>query len=94
MMRTIKTKSGAVYEADGQMIRRVNVDDVKRGDGEWQRMVLPLPEWNTEGMRLFLTLESLAHLGVDDYGTPRSEASEFTTRVTTPVVFDSYVEPA
>lgn len=92
MTRTLRTESGSVYEFDGLMVRRTNDEAGKRGDGEWQSMQSPLPNYNLEGGRVFLTLESLAHLGTDDYGTPVSEASEFTTRITTPVVFDSFIE--
>lgn len=92
MTRVVKTESGSVYEFDGQMARRVNPDSQKRGDGEWWSMQHPLPDHNLEGGRLFLTLESLSHLGADDAGTPSPEASNFTTRITSPVVFDSFIE--
>src|SRR5690606_9882654 len=68
MTRVVKTESGSVYEFDGQMARRVNPDSQKRGDGEWWSMQYPLPDHNLEGGRLFLTLESLSHLGTDDAG--------------------------
>lgn len=94
-MRTLKTKSGAVYEytvVDGvPMIRRVNHDHEKRGDGEWQEMLTPLSSGSLVGFRLLLVLKSLARYGQDDSGTSAEEAdaSSVTTRVTTHVVEDS-----
>ena len=94
-MRTLKTESGAVYEyvmqGETPMIRRVNPEHEKRGDGEWQELLTPLSAGSLEGYRMVLVMRSLAHYGQDDYGTSPedAEASGVTTRVTTRVVEDS-----
>jgi len=94
-MRTLKTESGAVYEYtvldETPMIRRVNPDHEKRGDGEWQEMLTPLPTGSLEGYRMVLVMKSLARYGQDDHDTSPedAEASGVTSRVTTRVVEDS-----
>ena len=94
-MRTLKTESGAVYEyvmqGETPMIRRVNPEHEKRGDGEWQELLTPLSTGSLEGYRMVLVMRSLARYGQDDYGTSLedAEASGVTTRVTTRVVEDS-----
>lgn len=87
-MRVLTTESGARYEIDGDMIRRVEGSDGnrKRADGEWVRLLQPLPEYLV-GFRAILALESLSHLGPDDYG---AEGGMMTTRTTTPVVSDEW----
>lgn len=96
-MRTLKTQSGAIYEYvidpdnNAPMIRRVNPEAEKRGDGEWQELLTPLSAGSLEGYRMVLVMKSLARYGQDDYGTSRedAEASGVTTRVTTRVVGDT-----
>jgi len=94
-MRTLKTESGAVYEyvmqGETPMIRRVNPEHEKRGDGEWQELLTPLSTGSLEGYRMVLVMRSLAHYGQDDYGTSPgdAESSGVTTRVTTRVLEDS-----
>lgn len=95
-IRILHTKSGARYEVDeaAGLIRRgrSNImgephENGKRRDGEWLRLLAPIPEWSMVGMRLFLTLEPLGAFGPDDEG--RVGSTEPTRRVTTVVVFDS-----
>lgn len=73
------------------MIRRVNPEAEKRGDGEWQELLTPLSAGSLEGYRMVLVMRSLARYGQDDHGTSPedAEASGVTTRVTTRVVEDS-----
>lgn len=73
------------------MIRRVNPEAEKRGDGEWQELLTPLSTGSLEGYRMVLVMKSLARYGQDDHGTSPedAEASGVTTRVTTRVVEDS-----
>lgn len=78
-----KTKSGSEYEIIADRIRRLNRDAGKRMDGEWVKLVRK-PHIEV-GYSAYLTLESLAAAGTDDYGTPASEASPFTTRITSTV---------
>lgn len=95
VVRTLKTESGAVYEYtvldETPMIRRVNPEAEKRGDGEWQELLTPLSAGSLEGYRMVLVMRSLARYGQDDHGTSPedAEASGVTTRVTTRVVEDS-----
>lgn len=89
-MRTIHTESGAVYEFEGTQMRRVNHRAEKRGDGEWQSLVAELPNYDTTGERLILSIESLARYGQDDHETPTDLVSPVTTRITTPVTYDSW----
>lgn len=95
-MRTLHTRSGAVYEykvEDGTpLIRRINPEHEKRGDGEWQVLLEPLPDRSLVGAIAVLVLSSLARYGEDDHGTPREVAarSGVTTRVTTTVVSDTW----
>lgn len=79
------TESGSQYELDEDQkhIRRVNVDHGKRGDGDWLRLYN-----HTEievGVRVLMSLESLAHAGPDDFRTRPEDASAITTRLTTVV---------
>lgn len=93
-MREMKTSSGAVYEFWGKSVRRVSGGDDKRADGDWMKL-LNWEEFTLEhsfvGVRLMLKLEQLSDLGPDDSGREMGEVSGgFTTRVTTPVVVDSW----
>ena len=85
MNATIHTESGAVYEFAGDRVRRVNPDHNKRGDGDWQVLVTQFPKTPIVGSPMVLVVESLAHYGGDDYGTPPEKVSDTTTRRTTPV---------
>lgn len=68
-MITVKTESGSVYEFDGDMVRRVNPDGEKRGDGRWIKMVKPIaPTQEDVGSGMLLVLDSLSDEGADDYG--------------------------
>ena len=95
-MRTLHTRSGAVYEykvEDGTpLIRRINPEHEKRGDGEWQILLEPLPDRSLVGAIAVLVLSSLARYGEDDHGTPHEVAarSGVTTRATTTVVSDTW----
>ena len=81
----IYTESGSLYEiADGH-VRRQNEDAVKRGDGEWQRLVTQFPTTPTVGYPLELVMESLARYGADDSGATGGETSNVTTRRTSRV---------
>ena len=80
-MQTVYTKSGAVYQVDGDRIRRVNEGHEKRGDGEWLQL-LTAPTI-TVGGSMLLQLEPLDSFGPDDFGM--QFASFATTRITTPV---------
>lgn len=82
-MKIIETESGAIYEIDDNRVRRVNPADQKRGDGDWQTLISQ-PHIEI-GHPMTLVMESLAHLGTDDYGTRRELASSYTTRRTTAV---------
>jgi len=82
----VTTESGSVYEIESTRVRRVNPDATKRGDGDWQELLTMFPKTPTVGHPMLLVMKSLAHLGQDDYGTPRELASGETTRRTTPVV--------
>ena len=79
-----KTESGSTYEVleNIQRIRRVNDSYAKRGDSEWLEYANISPWPIRPGYRVTVVTESLADYGSDDYGTPREEAEEFTTRVT------------
>lgn len=91
MTRIIRTKSGAEYEVanNGAMIRRLagTSGNDKRADGQWVELRGPLPATSTVGLRLRLVLEPLFSFGPDDEG--HEGETESTTRVTTPVVYDS-----
>jgi hypothetical protein len=95
-VRTLHTRSGAVYEykvEDGTpLIRRINPEHEKRGDGEWQVLLEPLPDRSLVGAIAVLVLSSLARYGEDDHGTPCEIAARWgvTTRVTTTVVSDTW----
>lgn len=84
MLKKVQTASGAVYLVDtaiGKIMRQG--DDVKRGDGTWLTLHnVPSIE---VGHIMVLQVQSLAHLGPDDYGNVNSP-SPITTRVSTPVV--------
>ena len=85
----VHTTSGAVYEIEevepGDVrVRRVNDGHVKRGDGEWQRLV-GLPVVIEDGEPMVLVMESLARYGTDDLSPRFSRVGPVTTRVTTPV---------
>ena len=77
-----ETMSGARYWIKGSMLKRLNPNDEKRGDGEWLRL-LEEPEI-VVGMPAYLVLEPLSKYGPDDYGV-HGEAM-VTNRVTTPVI--------
>ena len=79
-----KTVTGSEYEIVADRIRRINPSAEKRRDGEWVKLVRK--PYIEVGHSAYLTLESLAEAGTDDYGTPLSEASPFTTRITSTVV--------
>jgi hypothetical protein len=91
-MKKITTASGATYLVDLEehLIRRVNPAHEKRGDGEWQ----PLINYREPviGREWYVVMESLIRYGQDDYGTPPEEATEYTTRRTTPIVSIEDVE--
>lgn len=83
-MKTITTESGATYRIDGDRVQRTSANYEKRGDGEWQTLMIdPVI---TVGEPMVLVMESLVHYGRDDYMTQPEDASPFTTRRTTPVV--------
>lgn len=95
-MRAVKTASGAEYEFFGGRVRRLEAasENSKRKDGEW--LVLHNAEEfvvdrSLVGMSLFLQLEQLSAEGPDDEGRPQgSVVGGSTTRMTTPVVYDSW----
>lgn len=75
------TYTGSRYEINHGMIRRLNPNAEKRGDGNWYTLY-NRPEIEV-GQFTYLLMESLAAFGVDDYGT---EGGELTTRTTSEVV--------
>ena len=79
------TVSGSMYEIKHNRVRRVNRNAEKRGDGDWHLL------WNkptiTRGEPVTLILSSLAAFGPDDYDTPPEDVSNYTTRVTSPVIW-------
>lgn len=75
------TYTGSRYEINHGMIRRLNPDHEKRGDGNWYTLY-NRPEIAV-GRSAYLMMESLSHLGADDYG---QEGGELTTRTTSEVV--------
>ncbi len=79
----VKTESGAVYEIEGDRVRRVNASHEKRGDGLWQAL-LAYPAIAL-GKSMVLIMESLARYGGDDHGTTPENTAAETTRITTPV---------
>ena len=83
-----ETWTGSRYEINHGKIRRLNPDAEKRGDGNWYTMYnRPVIE---VGQSAYLMMESLSHLGADDYGT---EGGALTTRTTSEVVgFDVFNE--
>jgi len=81
-MQTVYTESGAVYQIDGDRIRRVNKNHEKRGDGQWLQL-LTAPTI-TVGGSMLLQLQPLDSFGPDDYGM--QFASFTTTRITSPVI--------
>lgn len=83
-----KTVSGSHYEIVADRIRRLNPMTEKRGDGEWIKLVR-VP-YVAVGERVVLTLVSLSKYGADDYGTPISQDSPETVRITSTVVEVSY----
>lgn len=76
-----KTRSGSRYEINHGKVRRLNPTAEKRGDGNWYTLY-NLPEIEV-GQGAYLMMESLSHLGADDYGT---EGGALTTRITSEVV--------
>lgn len=80
------TESGARYWIRKGKVKRLNPDDVKRGDGEWLKMwQMPVIE---VGYPVTLKIDHLRDYGPDDYGSAYEDTigSGFTTRLTTPVV--------
>ena len=90
-MRRLTTQSGSVYELNepGTKIRRVEGSHDLRADGEWVRLLEPLPSEDLTGLRLFLVLEPLSDFGPDSWDQELSGATH-TTRTTSPVVIDSW----
>ena len=83
-----RTKSGSEYEIvehpAGKVVRRINTNYQQRVDGEWVRLLNePVIE---VGGQAILTMPSLSEFGYDDIGTPEELASEYTTRVTSPII--------
>lgn len=76
-----ETYTGSTYEINHGMIRRLNPNAEKRGDGKWFLLYNRPEIW--VGRPAFLMMESLAAFGVDDYGT---EGGVITTRTTSEVV--------
>lgn len=81
----VTTRSGSIYEIVGDLVRRVNFDAGKRGDGVWQLLVDMSPSIPKIGFPMVLVLGSLAKYGGDDIGTPLGMVSGETTRITTAV---------
>lgn len=84
MNARVTTKSGAVYEFNGDRVRRVNTSHEKRADGKWVKLIQVIPKLPEVGQGMVLIMESLAGWGPDDAGT--SAPSDVTTRTTTPIV--------
>lgn len=76
-----ETYTGSTYEINHGMVSRLNPNYEKRGDGNWY-ILYNRPEIEV-GHSAILVMESLSHLGPDDYGT---EGGELTTRTTSEVV--------
>ena len=83
-MMIVHTESGSTYEFYGDYVRRINPTVGKRGDGEWQPLIMMYPKTPRVGEAMLLEMVSLARYGADDVGTPPELAGE-TTRHTTPV---------
>ena len=77
-----ETYSGSTYEINHGKIRRLNPVYEKRGDGNWYTLY-NRPEIEV-GQSAYLMMESLSHLGADDYGQEGGDA--MTTRITSEVV--------
>lgn len=75
------TYTGSTYEINHGKIRRLNPEYEKRGDGNWYTLY-NRPEIEV-GQSAYLLMESLSHLGADDYG---QEGGALTTRTTSEVV--------
>ena len=75
------TYTGSTDEINHGKVRRLNPDYEKRGDGNWY-ILYNRPEIEV-GQPAFLMMESLSHLGSDDYG---QEGGALTTRTTSEVV--------
>lgn len=77
-----QTVSGAIYQIEGDHIRRVNPNYRKRADGEWVRL------WEQPqvelGLPVCILMDSLSDHGPDDYGNHLS-GEGVTQRRTTPV---------
>lgn len=76
-----ETYTGSTYEINHGKIRRLNPDYEKRGDGNWYTLY-NRPEIEV-GRSTYLVMESLSHLGADDYGV---SGGALTTRTTSEVV--------
>lgn len=76
-----ETYTGSTYEINHGKVRRLNPDYEKRGDGDWYTLY-NRPEIEV-GQNAYLMMESLSHLGADDYGI---EGGALTTRTTSEVV--------
>lgn len=76
-----ETYTGSTYEINHGKIRRLNANAEKRGDGNWYTLY-NRPEIEV-GQSAYLMMESLSHLGADDYG---QEGGALTTRTTSEVV--------
>lgn len=76
-----ETWTGSRYEINKGKIRRLNPNAEKRGDGNWYTLY-NRPEIEV-GQSAYLMMESLSHLGADDYG---QEGGSLTTRTTSEVI--------
>lgn len=80
-----ETYTGSTYEINHGKIRRLNPDYEKRGDGNWYTLY-NWPEIEV-GHPAYLVMESLSHLGPDDYGLSTIDRDAvLTTRTTSEVV--------
>lgn len=80
-----ETWSNSRYEINHGKIRRLNPDYEKRGDGNWY-ILYNRPEIEV-GQSTYLMMESLSHLGADDYGLSTVDRdAALTTRTTSEVV--------
>lgn len=78
-----ETWSNSRYEINHGKIRRLNPDYGKRGDGNWYTLY-NRPEIEV-GQSAYLMMESLSHLGPDDYHD-YAYTSAMTERYTSEVV--------
>lgn len=76
-----ETYTGSTYEINRGKIRRLNPNHEKRGDGNWYTLYNRPEIWI--GQSAYLMMESLSHLGADDFG---AEGGVVTTRTTSEVI--------